>query len=72
MISKEIGWSAKSNALYEIMKQLDRVISIAYKWTQGDFHQGTNVIIDGALQFEDSENYLQFEDSTEYILFETV
>jgi hypothetical protein len=27
---------------------------------------------DGALQFEDSENYLQFEDSTEYLVFETI
>lgn len=27
---------------------------------------------DGALQFEDSENYLQFEDSEEYLLFEEI
>ena len=27
---------------------------------------------EGALQFEDSENYLQFEDSEEYLLFETI
>jgi len=39
--------------------------------------QGSNVnplpeVPDGALQFEDSENYLQFEDSEEYLLFETI
>ena len=27
-------------------------------------------IPEGALQFDDSENYLQFEDSEEYLVFE--
>lgn len=34
MISKEIGWSAKSNMLYEIARQTEKLVFVSGKWVQ--------------------------------------
>jgi hypothetical protein len=39
VIPRQINWGTRENVLHEILKKTERINSLGYKWTQGNFQQ---------------------------------